>query len=195
MAPMIGDERGKYWHTGQTSRGNPIRESSEPDARAKGTLAGQRARETETDIRAGEIIAARCWILFNESLYSMTVPYRWYPGAINEAGTKSPDSDHFLNSGGSIFVDYETFVPETEGFYAFKTMQLCCSEYDYYSDFFIVRGTVALWGTVLEHELGYRAQFAKIRSLDSMAIRTDNVVDRILRRPELAKLRRKYGVQ
>jgi hypothetical protein len=30
-----------------------------------------------------------------------------------------------------------------------------------------VFGTVAIWGQVVEHELGYRSEFAKIKSLDS----------------------------
>ena len=31
-----------------------------------------------------------------------------------------------------------------------------------------VLGTVQLWGEVIEHERGYRASFAKIKSLDAM---------------------------
>lgn len=32
----------------------------------------------------------------------------------------------------------------------------------------IIIGTAWLWGTVIEHELGYRAQYASIRSLDEV---------------------------
>lgn len=44
-------------------------------------------------------------------------------------------------------------------------------------------GTVRLWGEVIEHERGYRAEFAKVHSLDHVFGEAD-----------LAALRARYGV-
>jgi len=55
--------------------------------------------------------------------------------------------------------------PQTDctcGIYAAKTFHhLCSTGYDRYG----VQGEVNLWGTVVEHELGYRAQFAYPKTL------------------------------
>ena len=46
----------------------------------------------------------------------------------------------------------------------------------------LVRGTIKMWGEVVEHDTGYRAEFAKIVSLDEVA--TGEV--------DIETLRRKY---
>ena len=51
----------------------------------------------------------------------------------------------------------------------------------------VVRGTVALWGTCIDHERGYRAQYARPASFDEAhGERADEAIDR---------LRRLFGVQ
>ena len=194
--PMIGDQNGKHRYSGTTSRGDPTGERTGADARAEGSTTGESTRE-ETRIRAGEIIATRCWLFFKGTLASMSVPYIWYPGAINQAGTKLQFMDDLFTDHGN-FLHFMEFEPETEGFYAFKTMALCESEYDYYNDYTIVRGKVALWGTVFEHELGYRGQYAKIISLENMGQMVSKGYGYLENRPsdplELVRLQEKYGV-
>lgn len=54
---------------------------------------------------------------------------------------------------------------EHNGVYAFKTARDFLTEL---ADHMQVYGKVALWGDVIEHELGYRAQFAKVISLEAL---------------------------
>ena len=52
-----------------------------------------------------------------------------------------------------------------------------------------VFGTVALWGEVIEHEIGYRAEFARVASLDYLGgMEPEEVV-------MLERLRKIYGVE
>lgn len=54
-----------------------------------------------------------------------------------------------------------------EGVHAFKD-RLAVGDYGYrpHSGVTVVSGTVELWGMVIEHERGYRAQYAAIKSID-----------------------------
>jgi len=53
------------------------------------------------------------------------------------------------------------------GIYAYKTKKQCISEFcDWIKLQPIIYGRVYLWGTVIEHEFGYRAEYAKICSLN-----------------------------
>lgn len=57
---------------------------------------------------------------------------------------------------------------DTAGVYAFKTKEGMMAEFGTYPD--LIYGTVALWGKVVEHELGYRAENAEIVSLDGVTL-------------------------
>ena len=61
----------------------------------------------------------------------------------------------------------------------------------------IAVGTVALWGTVIEHELGYRAQFGRVYSIDAI-FGEKPPPRRWFRKPQpstmLENLRQLYGV-
>jgi len=67
------------------------------------------------------------------------------------------------------------------GFYAFKTHgALAASEYALGSSAVeVVCGRVALWGTVIDHETGYRAEHAYPQVLYLRGDRSDEVVRRI----------------
>lgn len=67
----------------------------------------------------------------------------WAPGEPMEGKTKS--------------------TSEHNGVYAYKTAKDFLTNH---AEALHVYGRVALWGDIIEHELGYRAQFAKIISLD-----------------------------
>lgn len=100
----------------------------------------------DAGIRSGEVVAYRCWRLCPDGkLYSMyQSTYCWEPGQTAEGDVVSGD-----------------------GIHAFKSV-LLMAQYgeDYGSSYPIVTGTVELWGEIYEHERGYRASRAAIKSID-----------------------------
>lgn len=55
-----------------------------------------------------------------------------------------------------------------------------------------VYGKVALWGAIIEHEKGYRAEFAKIISLEPSSAKKDDLHKRW--GVTIGDLRQRYGV-
>lgn len=53
-----------------------------------------------------------------------------------------------------------------------------------------IYGTVKLWGTVIEHEFGYRAEFAAVNSIDYVGGYLSSQKERIL-----SALRKTYGME
>jgi hypothetical protein len=57
-------------------------------------------------------------------------------------------------------------------------------------------GTVSLWGEVVEHDLGYRAQFARVASIEDIIIPVQSTVAWLIHRRvkanELTQLRKRY---
>jgi hypothetical protein len=94
-------------------------------------------------ISAGEIIGHRVWRVTGGLLRSMAVDTVWAPNEVMEG------IPHIENG---------------QGVHAFKTESLALTEYAGLPD--IAVGTVLLWGDVIEHELGYRAQFGKVNSIN-----------------------------
>lgn len=92
-------------------------------------------------IHLGEIIAWRCWRLERGLLRSMAVDHVWAPDEPMEGD-----------------------ISASLGVHAWKKLSDAMGYYGGSRD--IVIGTVALWGEVVEHEKGYRAEYAKINSLD-----------------------------
>lgn len=139
----------------------------------------------DSGIRAGEIIAKRCWWVLGDKLFSVYMTEtEWLPN-IPVTGDVSE------GFGVHAFKDTEYVMD-----YAREAL-LSATIFDHPSlDFdqpmgkknghasYLISGTVALWGQIVEHEHGYRAQYAKILSLDNPS--DDVPVDR--------KLRMKYGV-
>ena len=101
---------------------------------------------------------------------------------------QSPDPDDLFKKHQN-FTERDTFVLETEGFYAFKDISYGVNEYDYVIEYPVCFGTVELWGSVIEHEYGYRAQYAKIHSLDWINQKPTSLFDN-----RLVPLRTLYGV-
>lgn len=115
----------------------------------------------------GEIIAWRGWVLrvHNSSyrLCSVAAPGNWKPGIPMHDGDA-------LYAGGGV--------------HAWKTKKQAAT---YMADCKpCVIGRVALWGEVIEHELGYRAEFAKPYSFDIVAPNTPGVLE---------ALRQAYGIK
>jgi hypothetical protein len=101
----------------------------------------------DAGIRAGEVVAYRCWLLRDGLLHSAAMSkYAWHPGNPAEGDPNKID----------------------EGVHGFKSRHRACS---YIADYdcdgaVVVSGTVDLWGDVYEHEWGYRASKAAVASID-----------------------------
>lgn len=97
-----------------------------------------------TDFIVGEIIAWRGWRVRRDGfLQSMSADAVWPPDEPMDGNVKSL-KDHC-------------------GVYAYKKAKDFLASH---SDTLDIYGRVALWGDVIEHELGYRAEYAKVISLD-----------------------------
>ena len=94
-------------------------------------------------IRAGEIIAWRAWLVIGDYLHSVVAAKPWTPG---EPMSGDPAT------GYGIHAYKGPHGPMLDG-YAQKGNGPW------------VIGEVALWGEIIEHEEGYRAEFARVHSL------------------------------
>lgn len=127
-------------------------------------------------ITVGEIVAYRCWRLerycvwpHDYCLSSTVLGTEWEPQKPMLALTS------FLYGG--------------IGVHAWKTLPHAI-EYGRWMGFVI--GTVYLWGEVIEHEWGYQAEYASIRSIDGIV---SGWPTRIGTRRKLRALRSYYGVE
>jgi len=131
----------------------------------------------ECGVKAGEIIAYRAWCLVGDSfmLHSMFIDYEWKPNEIQK-------------------IYEETLGPYGgNGFHAFKTLEKCQHEYHGLGT---VYGEVALWGEVIEHEQGYRAECARVtRILEVHENAVGNGLRWMFGTRTIDKLRQLYGVK
>jgi hypothetical protein len=115
-------------------------------------ITGNKIRDAalgEPRIRAGEIIGWRIWRLCNGLLQSMIVPYIWHPGVFDRSSSKR--------------VGYYNYNP---GYHAFRHQDQAerdASLHAHRSP--VVTGSVAMWGEVIEHQHGWRSEYAAVRSL------------------------------
>ena len=113
-------------------------------------ITGNKTRDAalgEPRIRAGEIIGWRFWKLRDGLLYSVFIPHAWHPGVFERSSSKQGG---FKNPGYHAFRDKEQAKREA-------------SAHTYWTPFVI--GSVAMWGEVIEHENGWRSEFAAVRSI------------------------------
>jgi hypothetical protein len=151
---MQGEDNGRHRRTTQTSPGNTTQGTYRTNV---GTSPSPlRAFYPSTDtwvpledagIRAGEIIGYRAWLLYGNNLFSVYANYRWSP----EGEATPVENLHFY--GLHAFKTYR------EAYYNYRCYQ--CGDT-------VIFGSVALWGEVIEHKIGYRAQYARIISLDKL---------------------------
>ena len=104
-------------------------------------------------IRVGEIIAYRAW-------------------RVAQQGWLQPHRDRLC----SVYMSEYVWEPDkpasgdvrTHGVYSFRTVVRSSEEYGWYGNpySFLLFGKVKIWGEVVEHERGYRSEFARIVSLD-----------------------------
>src|SRR5262245_16149250 len=96
-------------------------------------------------IRAGEIIGWRFWKLCNGLLGSVFVSHLWRPGVLERAICKDTG-------------------PYNLGYHGFKKREQAEREASTYWSSTVV-GSVAMWGEVIEHEQGWRSEYAAVRSI------------------------------
>jgi hypothetical protein len=129
-------------------------------------------------IRAGEIIGYRMWLIFDDlQLCSIAHKFIWKPQAVIEGKIDEP-------------VKYDPlgfYKPIMGGVYSYANWGHLQAEANQHSQerypravrlnmfsFYpitlhgIAIGTIKCWGEVIEHEKGYRAQYAKLQSIDTV---------------------------
>lgn len=128
-------------------------------------------------VTTGELIGYRGWWLINGYLYSIAHERRWEPGAVMEGDVDNWVRDT-IEGGVYSHKDAEISSKHGVGFGRMLDRMSATSlmwmlglsrhhEFIRDADAFVA-GTVKLWGQVVEHEHGYRAQFARIASLDAV---------------------------
>lgn len=117
----------------------------------------------------GEISAWRAWRVQGLRLRSLYQPEIWEPG-VPMVGDPETKGVHAFKTA------YETFreVRDAEVYSRWNTVEQ------------IAIGKVDLWGAVIEHERGYRAEFARVTAIDSVTGPDGEAI--------AAHLREAYGV-
>ena len=114
-----------------------------------------------SDVRHGQLLSSlsflparrelrigwRFWKLHDGLLRSVFIAYTWHPGVFERSSSKQGG---FKNPGYHAFRDKEQAKREA-------------SAHTYWTPFVI--GSVAMWGEVIEHENGWRSEFAAVRSI------------------------------
>jgi len=145
-------------------------------------------------IIAGEIVGYRCWKIDRGLLRSVYQKDLWLPGQVLE-GRELGDWDgrgiHAWKDGGSKH--YHDYI---RGYLNQEPDTLYSR---WLRDDFnhaprrpaMATGTVFLWGDVVEHERGWRAEFARVRSIDWL-YPDETMMGR--EQAALDELRKRYGV-
>lgn len=138
-------------------------------------------------IRTGEIVALRGWRICDGRLFSIhRYECEWLPDRPMTGDVRQEYGVHAFK----VRDDLLTYIGER---HLLESMGWIAARFDYDQygprrDPFVI-GTVALWGEVIEHERGYRAEFAKIQSLDEVVCAQGDAP------ALLAALRDRFGLQ
>lgn len=125
-------------------------------------------------IRTGEIIGHRLWrLLLKENgewwLYSLAHDRRWLPGETIEGDINEHLGTTLWGSiWGGVYAFSEFGTPLASEIILMETREREWAAAINKSPEPFVRGTIKMWGEVVEHETGYRAQFAKLHTLDEL---------------------------
>lgn len=123
----------------------------------------------DAGISAGEIVAYRVWEVERGLLKSMVASYVWRPGEIAEGNVAGGFGLHAFKAEGDAVAAYREVGHR-------------------------VIGRVLLWGEVIEHERGYRAQYGAVDALLAI-ISEPSITEMFWRRGLLNRLRKTYGVE
>jgi hypothetical protein len=135
----------------------------------------------DAGIRAGEVIARRCWRIIDGRLYST---YRrdqeWIPRQPMTGDVRREYGVHAFKDDAFV----REYIEESRMWDNMYIRIIDDSWVTPKTPFAI--GTIALWGEIVEHERGYRAEFGKIASIDRITGSDDPAM--------LGRLRAEYGV-
>lgn len=120
-----------------------------------------------TGIKVGEITGYRIWNLRDGFLWAFGVNRAWGP---NEPMKGEPAENNM------------------EGVWAFKEQSDAVHKICDNIGKELVLGSVKMWGTIIEHKIGYRSEFARVATIDAY---TGADVDNDI----IQKLRIRYGVR
>ena len=134
-------------------------------------------------IRTGEISATRCWRLIDDRLHSTyKTEYIWEPDSPMIGDVRQEYGVHAFKDITYV-IEYAHEITHWDWMWGLDNAAL---EFEATPPPIIVIGTVNLWGEIVEHDRGYRAEFAKIKTLDSVVGGGEHAV--------LIALRKYYGV-
>lgn len=131
-----------------------------------------RCRFDRREVRIGEVVGWRVWRYRDNGLTSVHFYGRPWPAGDVSSGHLNPFS---CLRDGSPSLDNKS------GLYCFKRR----SEAQEFAKFLAgyerhkgpaVFGSVVLWGEIVEHEAGYRAQFARVRSIERIYPRNNTLL-------------------
>lgn len=117
-------------------------------------------------IVAGEIVGYRCWRVEQGWLRSVYQGDIWPPGTILQGRGLDDWNERGIHAWKAVtskeyFIYLRSYLDaEHTGLFAPPTLDC------YQNRPAMVTGTVLLWGDVVEHERGWRAEFARVASLD-----------------------------
>lgn len=118
-------------------------------------------------LRVGEIIAHRVWFVHGGFLRSVFMDTVWAPSEIQSG---KPELGHGVHAWKS---QSEALRYGFEGLPPSYAPDDCRHIPNHFIGALRIYGRVALWGDIFEHENGYRAEFARIESLDGILPETE----------------------
>jgi hypothetical protein len=174
---------GKHRRPSAAFRGNPARQPNHP--RLTGATWRTFAYETRTGsiedagIRAGEVIAYRCWRVHpgNRLFSTYMIEFEWHPGHPATGVVRDGDGVYAFKELGLATKYISEMCPCVHFINRDLTIEVIEAS--------LAIGTVALWGEIVEHERGYRAEFAKIVGIDRVTSDDPR---------QLYRLRKRYGL-
>ena len=176
MTSYLGADYGEHRRTDAQASCDSAGSSDTTHHRADPLIiTGNKTRDAalgEARIRAGEIIGWRIWKLPGGLLQSVIVPYTWHPGVFDRSRSRWPRCYEY-NIGYHAFRDKE---------------QAERAAWEYIDWWPMVIGSVAMWGEVIEHEYGWRSEYAAVRSIVKIVGNS-----RFGNTQSLSDLREKYG--
>lgn len=154
-------------------------------------------------IRAGEIIGHRLWwVHLGMKLLSVAHIYHWLPGeAVSGDINQVMDALREIYGGVYCFNDGDRIKSELDlmrcTLMRVEVDRITTNSITYpinghpvQEALYIAAGTIKIWGEVIEHEKGYRAQYARINTIDAVYNSRGCELPLVL-----DALRKNYGVQ
>lgn len=129
-------------------------------------------------IRTGELIGYRYWWLIKEhdELHLCSVAHRrlWVPfetvwGDVTKRVVNSQNifgGVYGFSSPGGIWPEVDAQADHLRTYKRFQVLSSDVEFNPYRQASGVIYGTIKMWGEVVEHETGYRAEYAKVQSID-----------------------------